>query len=261
IYEVIVATSDGTSSAVQEVIISVSDTTVKIDNSAIVETTVSTPPLTPAATAAEESEEEEDDPLADALAPAPGNESVVIVNEQPNSLQQLAPPASIVVDDSVADSIAPNNPDNPTGALPGSASSLVRELLMSGAQGPANFAFQLAAETFDDGLSSASFVDGLDNMRRELDKAGEESAEQSEIFASVAAGASATVTVGIIGWILRAGSMIATFLTSAPLWRHLDPLSIVGGGKSRREEDGLQESNTEDRKLDHLFRRGSGGKK
>jgi len=36
-------------------------------------------------------------------------------------------------------------------------------------------------------------------------------------------------------WILRGGSLVASFLVSMPAWRHFDPLPVMGlGGQDRR---------------------------
>ncbi|MFI5223382.1 MAG: hypothetical protein ACHQX3_03915, partial [Nitrospirales bacterium] len=39
-------------------------------------------------------------------------------------------------------------------------------------------------------------------------------------------------------WILRGGSLLASFLVSMPAWRHFDPLPVLGSGtRDRRKRD------------------------
>jgi hypothetical protein len=56
------------------------------------------------------------------------------------------------------------------------------------------------------------------------------------------------VSVGAVGWTLHGAGLLASLLTSAPAWRHLDPLPVLapesekpdwgdGDGDSQREED------------------------
>ena len=97
-------------------------------------------------------------------------------------------------------------------------------------------------------------------MREQIDQAIEQDQQDSEIISSVAVGASASLTVGFIGWLLRAGSLLAGVLSSAPLWRQLDPFALFYK-RERRDGDPTSDSahTHEDKKLDHLFRGGSGG--
>ena len=43
------------------------------------------------------------------------------------------------------------------------------------------------------------------------------------------------LTAGGVWWVLRVGSLIGSALVSAPAWRHIDPLPVLGGHD--REDD------------------------
>ena len=53
------------------------------------------------------------------------------------------------------------------------------------------------------------------------------------------------LSVGYVIWCLRGGSMVATLLTTLPLWRWLDPLPVLdaAGGTVSEEEDDEDEKN------------------
>ena len=45
------------------------------------------------------------------------------------------------------------------------------------------------------------------------------------------------MSVGVVWWALRASSLVASLLASAPAWRHIDPLPVLGRGDDEEEED------------------------
>jgi hypothetical protein len=49
--------------------------------------------------------------------------------------------------------------------------------------------------------------------------------------------------VGAVWWAARAGGLIASLLASAPAWRHLDPLPVLGRPE---EDDGVEWAEPED---------------
>jgi hypothetical protein len=60
-----------------------------------------------------------------------------------------------------------------------------------------------------------------------------------------------------VAWILRGGSLLASFLVSMPAWRHFDPMPVLGmGGRDRRKRDrqAREEREQETRKFRGLDR-------
>jgi hypothetical protein len=43
-------------------------------------------------------------------------------------------------------------------------------------------------------------------------------------------------SAGFLAWLLRGGSLLASFMTSMPMWARFDPLPILVGGKKRDED-------------------------
>jgi filamentous hemagglutinin family protein len=54
---------------------------------------------------------------------------------------------------------------------------------------------------------------------------------------TVIVGATFAVTAGIVGWILRSGTLLTALLSSMPLWRGFDPLMVVSRPKRNDDED------------------------
>ena len=68
------------------------------------------------------------------------------------------------------------------------------------------------------------FVQKLDELAREL----EAPTKKSIVSVGSVAGMSSTLlSVGYVIWCLRGGSLVATLLTTLPLWRWLDPLPVL----------------------------------
>jgi hypothetical protein len=46
------------------------------------------------------------------------------------------------------------------------------------------------------------------------------------------------LSAGFVAWLLRGGSLVASFLVSMPAWRHFDPLPVLGmPDRDRRKRD------------------------
>ncbi|MCP4238221.1 MAG: hypothetical protein GY770_32430, partial [Aestuariibacter sp.] len=63
---------------------------------------------------------------------------------------------------------------------------------------------------------------------------------------------------GVVTWILRAGSLLASFISVVPLWRQFDPFPILSEGavKQRQERAGNEEqaeSSSEETKVEDMF--------
>ncbi|MDH5191730.1 MAG: cadherin domain-containing protein, partial [Gammaproteobacteria bacterium] len=103
--------------------------------------------------------------------------------------------------------------------------------------------------------------DALNEMRNQLD--GTESEEgkenQTKLKVAVTQGVTWSLSAGIIAWAFRAGSLLATLLSTLPLWRWFDPLPILAISekeRSERKEEMLKEEMEEtnkDKKLGNLL--------
>lgn len=46
----------------------------------------------------------------------------------------------------------------------------------------------------------------------------------------IVAGTSLTLSAGFVAWVLRGGSLLASFMSTLPLWKGFDPLPILAAG-------------------------------
>lgn len=68
-----------------------------------------------------------------------------------------------------------------------------------------------------------------------------EAAEASEAFDSIVVGTSAVgvtgLTIGYVVWMLRAGTLLASVITSVPAWMSFDPLPVLDSFDEDRDDD------------------------
>uniref|UniRef100_UPI003A94C77F tandem-95 repeat protein n=1 Tax=Marinobacter sp. TaxID=50741 RepID=UPI003A94C77F len=103
-------------------------------------------------------------------------------------------------------------------------------------------------------LNNSSFSGGLDDMKRDLDRVAEEEAKHAKFRTEAMVGATMGLSVGFISWVLRAGSLMAGFMSITPLWRQLDPMPILGSGdKKDQKKDQDDEANDEGRNVEEIF--------
>ena len=99
---------------------------------------------------------------------------------------------------------------------------------------------------------SHEFWNDVDQMAQDMDKSVDELEKGMRFSAEAAAGFGISLTAGFVSWALRTGTMAASFLTSMPMWRHVDPMPVlsensnrsqapVSGGEDNAPEDDKQE--------------------
>ena len=76
------------------------------------------------------------------------------------------------------------------------------------------------------------------------------------VVATVAAGTSLSITVGIVARLLRGGALLSALLTSMPVWRGFDPMMVLTRRK-RREDDEDEPASEVDRLFDDADRYGA----
>jgi hypothetical protein len=84
------------------------------------------------------------------------------------------------------------------------------------------------------GVVTMQLMQQLDEVNAQID----EQTRKTTITASGVAGMSTTLlSVGYVIWCLRGGSLVATLLTTLPLWRWLDPLPVLEHADKDRKRD------------------------
>ena len=102
-----------------------------------------------------------------------------------------------------------------------------------------------------------NFADRLTMLADDLDRAMGEREHQRTLMWRLASFSGITLSAGFLAWILRGGSLLASFLVSIPTWRRFDPLPVLKkSGRDRKEHDRKvhNESAKEGRELEGLSR-------
>ncbi|MEE9355544.1 MAG: Ig-like domain-containing protein, partial [Methylococcaceae bacterium] len=81
---------------------------------------------------------------------------------------------------------------------------------------------KLSQNSFRQLASEPKFISALDTMKEQMDKNNSE-----EIIIKGLVGASITISAGSVGWFLRGGSMLASLLSTIPMWKGFDPLPVL----------------------------------
>ena len=116
-----------------------------------------------------------------------------------------------------------------------------------------------ATEAFSLTLSPAHgerFWNDLDQLDVELDEAAESQTRKLALEAEAVTGVTLSLTAGFVSWVLRAGSLMMSFLSAMPLWRQLDPtpvLSVEGRGGERVDDDRDDDDDPDERREDDRF--------
>jgi VCBS repeat-containing protein len=108
---------------------------------------------------------------------------------------------------------------------------------------------------------SQEFWNDVDQMGQDMEESVEEQEQKMQLSAEAAAGVGISLTAGFVSWVLRAGSMAASFLAAMPTWRHFDPMPVLSENKSRQlkpgegEEDEDPDTRKTDKVVEDMFDR------
>ncbi|RLB78527.1 MAG: hypothetical protein DRH06_01430, partial [Deltaproteobacteria bacterium] len=75
-----------------------------------------------------------------------------------------------------------------------------------------------------------------DQLRDEIDEAFSAEQHSESVRTNIITATTATFTVGLVSYLLRAGSLIASMMSTLPLWRGFDPIVIVAGKKKKKDK-------------------------
>ncbi|RLB74038.1 MAG: hypothetical protein DRH06_10145, partial [Deltaproteobacteria bacterium] len=75
-----------------------------------------------------------------------------------------------------------------------------------------------------------------DLLRAEIDEAFSAEQHAESIRTNIITATTATFTVGLVTYLLRAGSLVASMISTLPLWRGFDPIVIVARKKKKKDE-------------------------
>jgi hypothetical protein len=101
----------------------------------------------------------------------------------------------------------------------------------------------------------------IDSMHLGMD---DEAAQQNadDVNVQIFVGSTASLTVGIVSWVLRGGALLASFMSTVPLLNRFDPLPILKAREDEEDEEGDEPGDDDDektqvrehaRKVDNMF--------
>ncbi len=86
----------------------------------------------------------------------------------------------------------------------------------------------------------------LDQVRREMDEAFDETSKKQELIASAIKSTSISFAAGGAGYLLRGGSLLSSFLSTVPLWKSFDPVGILTAPTKREKKERNNVQNMDD---------------
>ncbi|NND70877.1 MAG: cadherin repeat domain-containing protein, partial [Rhodothermales bacterium] len=81
-------------------------------------------------------------------------------------------------------------------------------------------------------------LNALSSMRDDVDEQQGQADERTELILTAGTAASITLTVGFVSWLLQSGSLLATAMSSSPLWRAIDPVPVLRAGNQEDDPEG-----------------------
>ncbi|UJP05611.1 MAG: hypothetical protein LZF61_01120 [Nitrosomonas sp.] len=96
--------------------------------------------------------------------------------------------------------------------------------------------------------SDAALWQEIEKMQQDIQTAFDESYATEEFTVNIVAATGISLTAGIVAWLTRAGSLLASLLTVFPVWKSVDPLSIlvVKSDDKDRQKEGSSDNAKQD---------------
>ena len=83
--------------------------------------------------------------------------------------------------------------------------------------------------------TGGAFYNALDKMHQDIDES--EETGRNNVFTAGVRGTGIALTAGFASWVLRGSSLLASFLSTIPVWRGLDPLPILAAARKKQKKD------------------------
>ncbi len=100
-------------------------------------------------------------------------------------------------------------------------------------------------------LQNEPFIEELKRLTEELESALKKDEQQYQLMTEITSGVTIGLTAGLMSWMLKSGSLLASFMSAVPAWRHMDPLPILNASKRQPEE--LPEESQEEKRVSTMF--------
>ena len=94
--------------------------------------------------------------------------------------------------------------------------------------------------------------DNIDLMRDQMNSDAE-LIEKQDLEVEFVAGATISITVGFVNWVLRGGALLSSLLSSASLFKRFDPLAVVFSNSKKDDKKAKTEIDEEQNDIEELF--------
>ena len=98
-----------------------------------------------------------------------------------------------------------------------------------------------------------SFSRQLDQVYNDMDESYALAYEQKNYQVKMVTGVFGTFAVGVVSYLLRAGSLLSCFLSATPLWKGLDPIAVLASKKKKDDQNEPSSETDTDTDSDTLF--------
>ena len=96
--------------------------------------------------------------------------------------------------------------------------------------------------------------DNYDLYRQEIDESFNTEMKNQGVRAKIVSITAASFAAGFVSYLLRAGSLVASLMSSLPLWRGFDPVVIFSGDKKKKKDrKDIPKTNEPESKSETLF--------
>jgi hypothetical protein len=76
----------------------------------------------------------------------------------------------------------------------------------------------------------------LDHLYNDMDDSYALAYEQKNFHVKIVTGVFTTFAVGVVSYLMRAGSLMSCFLSTAQIWKKLDPIAVLPSKKKKKGE-------------------------
>ncbi|NNL77647.1 MAG: hypothetical protein HKO68_15035, partial [Desulfobacterales bacterium] len=103
-----------------------------------------------------------------------------------------------------------------------------------------------------DNLEQVVVNEEYDLLREEIDEAFQSEQQSKAMKVKIITATMTAFTVGFVSYLLRAGSLISSLLSTLPIWRGFDPIAIFVGDRKKKKNQN-DNSDTDELKPETLF--------
>jgi len=136
--------------------------------------------------------------------------------------------------------VAQNPPGNDSSAVSGDLSNQGKQLILDVLLSESNAVdskIKALADSFGSQFGdidlSPQLLNALQSLKNNAETNYDEASHKKELVVTSVTVISGTLTVGIITWLLNSGSLLATAVTTSPLWRSIDPIPVLANRTDR----------------------------